>query len=191
MADSFSKLFRRSAWARFDPKHHRLYRPVGVAPPSKPVIEGPLAGAITESGSSRPRHFGFKRDLPSAYFGKSLDTIQMLGLDGEFGHAKIRDADEQLKHYEILTELRRAASEGFRVPARLLNRHLKTEGYAMGIGGLVCLLPPGDLPDGYKFCYADIAHRRAYWVWIKSVDLEGPNSRPHVVVTFRKPAALH
>lgn len=141
---------------------------------------------MTKSLAARPQHFGLKHDLPSTFFGSRPGAIHLHRLDGDFGQCEFRHAGHDDKIYEVVKELEEAAEGGWRIPARLLNK-TRTEGYAMGIGGVVGHLASTDIPEGVRFNFQDIAQRRAYWVWVKKVVPVGKSGRPFVTLTFKKP----
>lgn len=173
-ADSFSKLFRRSAWARFDPKLKRVYIPTPVIPSSN-----------TTNGA-RPDHFGFKKDLPESFFGEKPTAVVMQNLDGDFGQSVFKHASEEINIYKIVKELQTAMEARHRIPARLLNK-TKSDGFAVGIGGLIGKLSAEDIPEGYKFTFQDCIQRRAYWMWVKSIVVDGKNDRPFITFTLKEP----
>lgn len=173
-ADNFSKLFRQSAWARFDSKLRRVYLPTPSGPDGT-------------SSSSKPAHFGFKKDLPESFFGEKPTSVIMNNLDGDFGQSVFKHATEEAKIYNIVKELQIAMEGRHQVPARLLNR-TKSDGFAIGIGGLIGKLSAEDIPDGYKFTFQDCIQRRAYWLWVKSIVVDGKNDRPFVTFTLKEPS---
>jgi hypothetical protein len=182
-ADSFSRLFRQSAWARFDSKLRRVYQPTSLEPPSNTAVV-----ARPSSVSSRPAHFGFKKDLPKSFFGENPASVIMKDLDGDFGESVFKIATEEAKIFKVVKELQVAMESRHRVPARLLNK-TKHDGFAIGIGGLIGRLAAEDVPEGYRFTFQDCIQRRAYWMWVKTIVVEGKNQRPFVTFTLKEPAA--
>lgn len=187
---SFARLFRRSQWAHMNPC--RIYTASPVEPPSRPILSTSItpssstSSLLSGSQSSRPAHYGFKKDLPTTFHGKPLGPIMMRRQDGDFGQAEFVDAQQEAGWHEKLSELRRCMWEGIQVPARVLNTS-RLEGWVMGVAGFTAFLRASEIPDGFRFSWQDTAQRRAYWVWIVSVS-EALNGRPHIHVSLKKPS---
>jgi len=112
-------------------------------------------------------------------------------MDGAFGQAEFVHGHQDHRLWHLVKEVQSAHDAGTRLPARLLNR-VKSHGYAMGIGGLVARLPEEELPEGFRFSQQDLQARRAYWVWVKALVVEGAvrsRSRPYIILTMRPPTS--
>ena len=185
---SFARLFRGSQWAHMNPC--RIYTSSPIEPPSKPILAPDVtlskSSLMNSTQSSRPAHYGFKKDLPPTFHGKPLGPIMMRRQDGEFGQVEFVEAQQEAGWHEKLQELRRCMRDGIQVPGRVLNTS-KHEGWLMGVGGFTAFLRSTEIPDGFRFSWQDTAQRRAYWVWIVSMS-EGLNGRPHIHVSLKKPS---
>lgn len=179
--DSFARLFRRSAWAKFNTA--QVYTPVPVESMQKLPTFKPA--------SDRPAHFGFKKDLPASYFGKRPHHVAMKDLDGDFGQAVFSHAGGQAHLHTVLKELQAAMESGARVPIRILNKTAGGgEGFCVGFAGLVGYVPEEELPEGYRFSFNDMLHRRAYWAWVKGIEAEDRYGKPFVSFSFRRQPPL-
>lgn len=180
-SNSFSKLFRKSSFARFDPSLGRIYKAPACPPPSVPL--GTQAPSI-----ARPKHFGFKRDLPSKFYGEPLETLSITKLDGDFGQPVIREETASEHAFQVVNEAKLAMETEKRIPARFLNPLKNEGGFAMGISGVVAWIGSSDLPEGFKVTVSDINSRRAYWVFVKEATIDD-KGKPLIRVSFRKPLA--
>lgn len=164
MADSFARLFRHSKWARLDLGLQRTVAPASMAPPSRPLYDGQ---AVTGVQAPRPRHYGLKHDLPQSIYGRMPMNMLVKELDGDFGQATVEHADHLAQSHSVLKELLEAQKAGRPVPCRVLNRTKRPDGYLVGIGGLVGRLSASEIPEGTRITFSDMAHRRAFWLWLK------------------------
>lgn len=165
MADSFARLFRQSKWARLDLGLQRTVSAGTVSPPSRPLFAGlPVTGVQ----SPRPEHFGLKHDLPSTFHGRAPGHVLVRELDGDFGQATVEHADNLARSHQILQELIEAQKAGRPVPCRILNRIKRPEGYVVGVAGLTGRIPASEIPDGMRITFADMAQKRALWMWLKN-----------------------
>lgn len=186
---NFAKLLRQSKFANFDPTIRRVYEPSPLPYPS-------LNPSKTDTSLDvRPTFWGFKRDLPPRYYGRSLRFAQLFNLDGPYGLCDLQDATTPVQTSRILAEVRRIARrtmgegpslprEELRIPGRVLNR---TEGgYLIGIGGIVAKLPEEEIPPLQHFTISDACNRRAFYFYVKSADWD-EQGRPRVILSMRSP----
>ena len=81
------------------------------------------------------------------------------------------------------------ASESFpavnqKILGRLLNR--SKNGYAVGIGGLVALLPDSEIPMGTKFHQTDFMSRKVLSLTVKHAATQnGSLNEPHIIVSLK------
>lgn len=170
---SFAELFRKSTFARFNPKIPFIFArsaPSAVLPNSELQFEA----------VARDPHFGLKCEPPSRQFGKSVDFISLTALDGDFSLPVFKDAkDRVLKHkiYKYLEKL--LASDELtlpRVPGRVLESC--EGGFLIGIGPVRAHLPQSEIPAGINFNYYDMLDKKAYYFNLKLVQaISGSSSK--------------
>lgn len=165
MASSFAQLFRKSLFARFNPKLPSIFcrnTPEEILPNSKLKFEA----------VPRPSQFGLKCEPPKTQFGKSIDFISVTSLDGDFGLPAFSDAkDRVLKRslYEYLEKSLQTSAEGAlpRVPGRILESC--EGGFLIGIGPIRAHLAQSEIPPGISFNYYDMIDKKAYYFYLKSI----------------------
>lgn len=202
---SFSKLFRASRFAQFDPHIPRIYK--ACSPPTASIRKSTPA-------EERPAFFGFKRDLHPTHYGSKLEYVQMITLDGDYGQCDLRNAADKICMFTVVSELQRLLGftgfekkdktngggvpqtiisdfsqrpclfpNGVRIPGRVLNR-LDNNGYAIGIGGVVAELPNSEIPPMQHFSQADIYARRAFYFYVKKAEIDN-KGKPRVTVSLK------
>lgn len=161
---SFAQLFRRSAFAKFDPRTPRIFEKQPV-----PRVFNP---ELNFSSVQHPPTFGLKADPPATIFGKTVKWASVQNLDGSFGCATVRNEEDRVlrrKITEHLLSLNRDPQRGtFKLPGRVIAA--TDGGYIIGIGPVMALLPQSEIPFSVGFNYSDILAKKAYNFKLKSVE---------------------
>lgn len=164
---NFAQLFRKSVFARFNPKTPIIF---SKGPPPIPLPNSPLQFEAIPRESS----FGLKADPPAQQYGKSIDFVTLTALDGDFGIPKFNDAKDRVlkrKIFDYLEKLLTSSASPPRVPGRIIESC--EGGFLIGIGPVRAHLPQSEIPAGINFNYYDMLDRKAYYFHLKSIQ---PNS---------------
>lgn len=161
---SFAQLFRKSTFARFNPRIPFIF--AKNTPP--PVL--PDSFLQFEAVDREPR-FGIKSEPPARQYGKSIDFISLTALDGDYGLPVFSDAKDRvlkLKIYNYLEKILVAGGNDLpRVPGRVIESC--EGGFLIGIGPVRAHLPQSETPAGVNFNYYDMLDKKAYYFNLKSV----------------------
>ena len=168
---SFAQLFRKSTFARFNPRIPFIFAKTSQ-PPVLP--DSPLQFEAVE----REPHFGIKSEPPPRQHGKSVDFISLTALDGDYGLPVFSDAKDRvlkLKIYNYLEKLLAVGGNDLpRVPGRVIESC--EGGFLIGIGPVRAHLPQSETPAGVNFNYYDMLDKKAYYFNLKAIQPTIPNS---------------
>ena len=161
---NFAQLFRKSTFARFNPKTPFIF----ARSTSAPVLpDSPLQFEAIP----REPHFGLKAEPPARQYGKSVDFISVTALDGDFGLPTFKDAKDRVLKRQIYSHLEGLLAEGNpslpRVPGRIIESC--EGGFLIGIGPVRAHLPQSEIPAGINFNYYDMLDKKAYYFHLKSI----------------------
>lgn len=166
---SFAQLFRKSVFARYDPK-----LPFIFARNSSPAVL-PNAPFQFEAVAREP-NFGLKAEPPAKLYGKSVDFVSFTAFDGDFGLPVFSDAKDRVLKRQIFDYLEKLlASDGEllpRVPGRIIESC--EGGFLIGIGPVRAHLPQAEIPAGINFNYYDMLDRKAYYFHLKAIQTTLP-----------------
>lgn len=173
---SFAQLFRKSAFARFNPRIPFIFAKT-AQPPVLPNC--PLQFEAVE----HEPHFGIKSEPPARQYGKSVDFISLTALDSDFGLPVFTDAKDRVLKLKIYNYLEKLLATGGvelpRVPGRVIESC--EGGFLIGIGPVRAHLPQSEIPAGVNFNYYDMLDRKAYYFNLKSVQpIVGNTSKKQV-----------
>ncbi len=165
---SFAQQFRRSAFAKFDPKFVRIFE--RHAPPS--VFEEEFK---FEDVPKIPT-FGLKGDPPTSFFGKNIKWASFHDLDGFFGSSTFSYESNRVLRLKIIHHLQsllqanqnNPEKELPKLPARVLSA--AEGGFIVGIGPVMAFLPQIEMPVGINFNYSDILDKKAYYFKLKLIE---------------------
>lgn len=93
---SFAELFRKSQFARFDPKNGQIIQSTTVDPN---LLNGITMRSDSNDLEARPRFFGLKKDMPKRYWGRTPEVVQLVKQEGPFGFPQIEDCKLRVLRY--------------------------------------------------------------------------------------------
>lgn len=161
---SFAQLFRKSTFARYNPKIPFIFAKT-AHPPVLPDC------TLQFEAVEREPHFGIKNEPPARQYGKSIDFVSLTALDGDFGFPVFTDAKDRVLKRKIYNYLEKLLVTGGndlpRVPGRVIESC--EGGFLIGIGPVRAHLPQSEIPAGVNFNYYDMLDRKAYYFNLKSV----------------------
>src|SRR5690349_15550600 len=85
---TFAELFRKSQFARFDPKSAQIIQSTTVDPN---LLNGITVGGDSVDLEARPRFFGLKKDMPRRFWGRTPEFVRLKKQEGPFGFPLIED----------------------------------------------------------------------------------------------------
>lgn len=165
---SFAQQFRRSAFAKFDPKLPRIYE--------RHIAPTVFKNEFEFEDVPRTPTFGLKGNPPASVFGKKVQWASFRDLDGSFGSATFSNEESRVLRRKIFDHLETLYSkyqnnpEGGlpKVPARIISA--AEGGFIVGLGPVQAFLPQGEIPVGVSFNYSDILDKKAYYFRLKSFE---------------------
>lgn len=161
---NFAQLFRKSVFARFDPKLPFIF---ARSTPAPVLPDSPLQFEAVP----RDANFGLKAEPPARLYGKSVDFISLTALDGDFGLPAFKNAKDRVLKRQIYTHLERLLAPGNpplpQVPGRVIESC--EGGFIIGIGPIRAHLPQSEIPAGVNFNYYDMLDKKAYYFYLKSI----------------------
>lgn len=161
---SFAQLFRKSTFARFNPRIPLIF---AKNTPPKVLPDCPLQFEAVEHEPL----FGIKSEPPARKYGKSVDFISLTSLDGDFGLPTFTDAKDRVLKSKIYNYLEKLLAVGGNEHPRVPGRVIESceGGFLIGIGPVRAHLPQSEIPAGVNFNYYDILDKKAYYFNLKTV----------------------
>jgi hypothetical protein len=165
---SFALQFRRSAFAKFDPKLARIFE--------KHIPTSVFENEFKFEDVYPAPTFGLKGDPPASYFGKNIKWASFKDLDGSFGSATFINQESRVLRRKIIDHLQilfkscqnNPEKELPKFPARVVSA--AEGGFIIGIGPVMAYLPQSEMPVGINFNYSDILDKKAYFFRLKSIE---------------------
>lgn len=191
MEQNFAKLFRQSAFAAYNSKLPNVAR---LTPNSK--------------------NYGFKKDLRLKEFPEIVSVKKVDGIYGpvvqditfqakseEFLRTLLlKVGTEKISAYDLFGHSAKprsnllagtyypSSSQQVQVIGRLLNRingANRRDGYAVGVCGIVCRLPPDEIPYTVMFSINDVLAKKAYKFYVESIRITA-FGKPDIILTMKE-----